>query len=198
MLENKLRPKFQTIFVAPVAKKLSHYFTPNQVSIFALGCGLFSALFLVFDWVLASIILLLLSGYFDVVDGSIARIKNESSAFGTMLDILSDRMVEAAIVIALVLRQPELSIVGLFMLSSMLLCVSSFLVAGIFSTEVSHKSFHYSSGLMERAEAFAFFILMILFPSWSIGLGILFTVLVLWTAGVRLYEFHKMTQSLDR
>jgi archaetidylinositol phosphate synthase len=193
MLKDKIRPKFQAIFVTPIAQLLSKRCHPNQVTIIALIIGVFSAIALAFDLKIISILLLLLSGYLDILDGVIARINSQSSPFGTMMDILSDRFVESAIIIALVYRQPELAFVGLFMLSAMLLCVSSFLIAGIFSSEASHKSFHYSSGLMERAEAFIFFILIILLPSLTLYLGIIFTVLVLWTAIVRLYEFYKMT-----
>jgi archaetidylinositol phosphate synthase len=192
MLEDKIRPQFQAIFVTPVAQIFSKFCHPNQITAIALSIGIFSAITLVFDLRTIAILLLLLSGYLDILDGAIARINKQSSPFGTMMDILSDRFVESAIIIALVYRQSELAFVGLFMLSAMLLCVSSFLIAGIFSSEASHKSFHYSSGLMERAEAFIFFIIMILLPSLAFYLGVIFTVLVLWTAIVRLYKFYKM------
>ena len=194
MLENRIRSQFQAIFVTPIAQIFSKICHPNQVTVIALFIGIFSAVALAFDLKTVAILLLLLSGYLDILDGAIARINAQSSPFGTMLDILSDRFVESAIIIALVCRQPELALVGLFMLSAMLLCVSSFLIAGIFSSEASQKSFYYSSGLMERAEAFIFFILMILLPSLAFYLGIIFTILVLWTAVVRLYEFYKMTK----
>lgn len=50
-------------------------------------------------------------------------------------------------------------------LGSMLLCITSFLVVGIFTENQSQKSFHYSPGLMKRAEAFSFFIAMMIWPA---------------------------------
>ena len=67
-----------------------------------------------------------------------------------------------------------------------------FLVVGIVSDMVSNKTFYYSPGLMERAEAFLFFTLMILFPSQFIWLGILFSVLALFTAIQRVFEFRSL------
>lgn len=69
-----------------------------------------------------------------------------------------DRVVEFVVVLALWFVAPQQrGLWCLLMLGSMLLCITSFLVVGIFSENQSQKSFHYSSGLMERAEAFSFF-----------------------------------------
>lgn len=53
------------------------------------------------------------------------------------------------------------------------------------------KNFHYSPGVMERAEAFIFFIAMMLWPSAFGKLAALFSVLVLFTAGIRLHQFYQ-------
>lgn len=124
------------------------------------------------------------------------RAYKTTAHFGTVLDILSDRLVESFIVIALFIRDPTLAFVCLLMMMSMLVCVSSFLLVGIFSEKQSEKSFYYSPGLMERAEAFIFFIAMIIFNQFALIIGIVFTLLVLWTTGVRVYEFYK--QSSER
>ena len=82
------------------------------------------------------------SGYLDVLDGSIARLQNSSSNFGTMLDILSDRAVEIFIIVAIFINQPLENLwVAIFMLVSISFCVYSFLLVGIFSQRESQKSF---------------------------------------------------------
>ena len=107
-----------------------------------------------------------------------------------MLDILSDRFVESFVIIALFINQPNIAWVGLLMMMSILVCVSSFILVGIFSQQSSYKSFYYSSGLMERGETFIFFIIMILLPVTVLWLGVIFTILVLWTTlyRVRIWE----------
>ena len=127
----------------------------------------------------------------DILDGSIARIQNKSTHFGTVLDILSDRLVESFIIIALFLRDPNLALICLLMMMSILVCVSSFLLIGIFSDKQSEKSFYYSPGLMERAEAFIFFISMILFADYAWLFGIIFILLVLWTTFIRIFQFQR-------
>ncbi|GAB4222603.1 MAG: CDP-alcohol phosphatidyltransferase family protein [Francisella sp.] len=190
MIEQKIRPWFQKYFINYVARIISRYnVSANMITILSLTTGVISALFV--SWLpLLAVIFLLLSGYLDILDGSIARIKNQSTAFGTMLDILSDRFVESFIIIALFIRHPQISLVGLLMMMSIIVCVSSFLLVGIFVQKEYHKSFYYSPGLIERAETFIFFIIMILFPSTVLWLGILFTFLVLWTTFYRVVEFY--------
>ena len=135
-------------------------------------------------------IFLLISGYLDVLDGSLSRLQKSSSSFGTILDILSDRFVESfIIIIAIFINQPQIAWVGLLMMMSIIVCISSFLLVGIFSQKESIKSFYYSPGLIERAEIFIFFIIMI-FPSIVLMLGLIYTLLVLWTTLYRCYEFY--------
>ncbi|MBK2007280.1 CDP-alcohol phosphatidyltransferase family protein, partial [Francisella orientalis] len=93
MIEQKIRPAFQRIFVDNVAKLVAPIIAPNAVTILSLICGLVAAVSFFINQYLC-VFLLLLSGYLDILDGSVARLQNSSSSFGTMLDILSDRFVE--------------------------------------------------------------------------------------------------------
>ena len=107
------------------------------------------------------------------------------------LDILSDRFVESGVLIGLFTRQPELGLIILLMMMSMLICVSTFLLVGIFVENNGQKGFYYSDGLMERCEAFILFFIMIIWPQSCFIVGSLFVVLVLWTAFYRIYQFNK-------
>ena len=75
------------------------------------------------------------------------------------------------------------------MLGSVLICITSFLVVAIVSDNQSEKSFYYSPGLMERAEAFIFFILMIWLPQYFSFLSMSFIILVSYTALKRVYDY---------
>ena len=188
MIEERTRPAFQRLFVDRVAKRLSIH--PNTITLASLGTGLLSALLIALNFPLFALLFLLLSGYLDSLDGTVARLTKKSSPFGTVLDIVCDRIVEFAVIFAFFYRY-QAPYASLLMSGSVLVCVTSFLVVSVFLDEKSEKSFTYSSGLMERAEAFVFFSAMILFPSAFLPLAFLFTFLVFSTAFLRVLEFAK-------
>jgi phosphatidylglycerophosphate synthase len=137
-----------------------------------------------------AVLCLALSGFLDTLDGSIARHTQRASPKGAALDIISDRVVEFVIILSLFLIDPaSRALPSLFMLGSVLICITSFLIVGIFTQNESQKSFHYSPGLMERAEAFIFFAAMILFPLAFPVLSALFSLLVAITALIHIFQF---------
>jgi archaetidylinositol phosphate synthase len=192
MFEKYLRPTYQRLFVDPIARKLALWFSLHPIQITITGCliGILGAFVLSSGWALMGLALLLISGYCDTLDGTLARHKKQTSQFGTVLDIVCDRIVEFAIVVSFYSLHEE-GYISLFMLGSILVCVTSFLVVGIFSENSTHKGFYYSSGLIERGEAFLLFSLMICFPYFYHDLAIVFSVLVFLTAGIRLYQFYQ-------
>lgn len=195
MIEQHIRERYQQILVNPVANHLRYFVTPNQITLLSgmLGVLIFPAL--MFHQEFLALCLLLLSGYCDTLDGTLARFSQQTSNWGSVLDIMTDRLVEFVVVLALWFVAPiERGLGCLLMLGSMLLCITSFLVVGIFSENQSQKSFHYSPGLMERAEAFSFFIAMMLWPRAFIFLACLFTLLVTLTAIIRLTQFYNQQQ----
>ena len=195
MIEQTLRPLAQRLFFSPLAALLAPHISPNQMTLLSciLGICVIPAYYYFGAW--CGTLALLLSGIADVLDGSIARKRGESSPVGGIYDILSDRVVESAAIIALYVAIPDSGIICLFMLSSILLCITSFLLSGIHTPKDGKKSFYYSPGFMERAEAFTFFIAIMWLPNWFIGLGLLFTALVLWTTYVRMKELISQLNS---
>lgn len=191
MLEAIARPFVQRKFVDDLAKYIANKaVSPNMVTLFAALLGLMIIPALVQGWVLGALGLLWGSGYLDMLDGSIARY-GDSTQLGAVLDIIADRFVESAVIFGLFLVAPERAMLCLLMLVSVLLCVTSFLVVGIFTQNSSNKSFHYSPGLMERAEAFIFFSLMMIMPQYFETFAILFVVLLGLTTVIRIMEFAK-------
>lgn len=191
MLESKIRAKYQKYFIEPILAAIPGAVRPLHITVLSLVSGLLIIPMIVVNE-LAAVGLMFLSGYLDSLDGSLARFRNDTSDVGAVLDIMSDRAVECAVFIALFFKYPDIeSGMIILMLIATLLCITSFLVVGIFEKNTSGKQFHYSPGLIERAEAFIFFALMILFPGIFVWLAIVYTVLVLYTAIVRVNEFCK-------
>jgi len=191
MIETYLRPTYQQFLVDPLAAKIKRTCSANTITLLACLTGLLILPALVTQHSYVAIILLLCSGYLDTLDGTLAREQGNSSDFGSMLDIVCDRFVEFVVILGLYAIDPvHRGGLCLLMLGSVLICVTTFLVVGIFANNTSEKGFHYSPGLMERTEAFAFFIAMIALPNHFQSLALCFSFLVFLTAAVRIFEFH--------
>lgn len=193
MIETYLRPTYQLCIVNPIAKKIP--FSPEKITYAACLIGILVTPALVLNLPNLAIFLLLISGFLDTLDGSVAKITNCTSSTGSVLDIVSDRIVELAVIIGLFFVDPAHRALGaLAMLGSCYLCITSFLVVGIFTPNQSSKGFHYSPSLIERAEAFLFFIAMILWPNQFKQLAFLFTGLVLLTSLLHIKQFIKLNK----
>lgn len=194
MIEAYLRPTYQRFFLDPLAhllKRLS-FVTPNGVTSTAVVLGVMAAMAFVFHASLIAVLLLLLSGFCDSLDGTLARLSDRSSHFGAAWDIVGDRIVEFAVMAAFYFYNPAVNALGvLMMLGASYLCITTFLVVGIFTENASQKGFHYSVGLMERLEAFLFFGVMMLFPHMIPWLAWCYAILVFYTALNRLLEFKR-------
>ncbi len=195
MLEKYVSRAYQRILIIPVVKHLSKWrWHPNTITLIACLTGLTIPLALWYGRSACAVILLIVSGYLDSVDGVLARARQCQSELGAALDISSDRLVEFAIVFGLLIIDPSTrAIPAALMLGSILVCVTTFLIVGMFTDNHTQKSFFYDVGLMERAEAFLFFALMIIYPAHFSLLADVFSALVMLTACLRLLSFVKMT-----
>jgi len=191
MIETYCRPLYQKLLVKPIGKFAAHYCSANCITILSLLIGICVPFALLFIHHILAVVLLLISGYLDTLDGTVARMRNDTSNIGCVFDIVTDRVVEFGAVLGLFFIAPQTrGLYCILMLGSILICVTSFLVVGVFTEKDDNdKSFFYSVGLMERAEAFIFFIAMIFIPSWFAELAIIFIILVTGTGVYRVYEF---------
>lgn len=198
MLEHYVRVYYQRVFVDPFIMLLSKSskISANSITIAAAISGVMAGLSLALHLSIIGLMLLVISGWLDTLDGSFARATNTNSSRGSVLDIVFDRLVEFFIVFGLYLYQPAVrATAAICLLGSFLLCISSFLVVGIFSQNESQRSFHYSPGLIERAEVFMFFTLMIIFPRMFNVLAWLLLLLVLYTTFIRVLQFYTRRKS---
>lgn len=193
MLDTILQRPFEEHFLSKIARfRFFRKVTPAILTYLGLIVGLLVPISLYLHHPTIALALLLLSGCFDLLDGAVARAQSKASEVGATLDIFFDRIVEFSIILGFALYDPGRAMLCLFMLGSVLLCVTSFLVISLFTIQFpTYKSFNYSPGIIERFEAFLFFAVMIYFPS-SFGiLSPLFSFLVLFTGIFRVYQFSK-------
>jgi CDP-diacylglycerol--glycerol-3-phosphate 3-phosphatidyltransferase len=91
-------------FESPIASGF-HYvgLTPNKVTLLGLLISLIASYLIFLNEFMLSGILLLIAGWLDMMDGSIARKYGQSSIQGAFLDSVADRISEAATLIGLFL-----------------------------------------------------------------------------------------------
>ena len=166
--------------------------TPNNVTILALLLGVSTSIFLYFDMQIIAVTLLWVSGYLDAVDGAMARRSNSSSSFGTLLDIVSDRIVEVSIVLVLGLKYVDVRYNLIVLTVCILMSMTIFLTVGALSEKKGVKSFYYQAGVVERSEGFIFFSLMILIPSYLGIITNIFSILIIITAIQRFLEAKRL------
>lgn len=167
--------------------------TPNSVSIIALIIGILSSVLLYFDKLILAVAFLWTSGYLDSVDGAMARKKNLTSAFGTLLDITFDRIVELSIILVLALKFENSRLELLILTMMILISMTIFLTVGALAKNNGVKSFRYQAGIAERSEGFIFFSLMILLSYTKLGLVTnIFSIVILITIIQRALEAKKL------
>lgn len=166
--------------------------TPNKATALALVSGLLASFMLYWDYRFFTLILLWFSGFFDVIDGQIARKLNLSSDIGALMDIVFDRIVEIVFIYVCAMKAADGGFAFMFLFSTIIISMTIFLTVGALSSKVSEKAFYYQAGLMERTETFIVFTIMVFLPQYTSHISILFGIAILFTAGQRFYEAHKI------
>lgn len=198
MLDTHARKLIQPFFEGLASIFITIGLSPTQVTLIAGATGVCSALFVLINMPITAILLLWISGMLDAVDGTMARKLNQQTKWGTFLDILSDRLVEVTIILALATHHPD-AIYGLLILTvTIILSLTAFFTAGTLVDLKSEKSFYYQAGLAERTEGFIFLTLMILLPAAFIWITLIFAAVVLFTAFQRSYQLYKILYSTER
>ncbi|MGL6185287.1 MAG: CDP-alcohol phosphatidyltransferase family protein [Clostridium chrysemydis] len=168
-------------------------FTPNLVTVIALITGILAAFLNFYGNIIIALLLLWISGYLDSVDGAMARKLGLTTPFGTLLDITFDRLVELSIIISIALKYENTRIYLLFLLSSILISMTIFLIVGALSKNNGIKSFRYQAGVAERTEGFIMFsLIMCLEGNYKIITINIFTIIILITIFQRIIEAKKL------
>ena len=105
MLNNfreSLKPTLQNVGKAFAATGLSANAWTAVGLIFAFASSIIYALHFEYSFILGGI-LLLVSGFFDIVDGQVARIKGKASQKGAFLDSVFDKIAEVAIFLGILI-----------------------------------------------------------------------------------------------
>lgn len=181
-------------FVSPLAR---HGVTPNAVTVVGFVLNVVTAAVLATGHLSTGGALLFLSGLFDMLDGALARVTAQQSAFGAFLDSLLDRYSEAVILLALIYvfsergQTPAVLLVYAVAVGSLLISYARARAEGL---GVDSKV-----GIAPRPERVLILGLGLLFNPWTTiaALSVL-AVLTHVTAMQRLYDVWRQMERKER
>lgn len=99
----KLKQRVQSTVASQARGAHNMGLTPNEVSICGIILAFLSAVLYGYVLLLPAILLLLFSGYCDILDGALARLYKQATPFGGFLDSLLDRYADAAVYVGVIL-----------------------------------------------------------------------------------------------
>jgi len=171
-----------------------------MITWFGLCLAVVTAVLIAIGNLLAAGLLMLVSGYFDILDGALARHTDKATRFGAILDSTLDRLSEAVVLLgilalflitkepnlfALIDRQWAVFLVGVTLLGSPLV---SYIRARAEALGIQCQV-----GIFTRTERVIVLVLGLLTKQIIIALAII-ALLSLITAGQRLFYVHKQTK----
>ena len=114
-------------FTKPVARLLARtVVTPSTLTWFAFGLALGAAVLIITGHIFAAGLVVLIAGFFDLLDGALARYTNRATRFGAILDSTLDRLSEAVVLLGILViyareqQVAQILLVGVALLSSLL------------------------------------------------------------------------------
>ena len=178
-------------FEEPAARLLHTLkLTPTAVTITGLVLNLGVAYLAAVDLLLPAGLLLIVASAFDMLDGALARLTGRESRFGALLDSVSDRLGEAAVLFGLlVLFYNDDSAAGVVL--AFLAMVASFMVSYL-RARGEGLGIRSDVGIMTRPERMVVLTVGMLVGHMLVPLGIIVTLSTL-TAGQRLHHLWGQT-----
>jgi phosphatidylglycerophosphate synthase len=132
-----------------------------------------------------ALLVLSASGGLDAVDGRVARLGSGPTLWGGVLDLICDRIVEAAVLLGIALPHPEWHLPALVLAATWYVNIGVFLAVGAASERHPEKIIAYPPGLLERSEGLLFALVVVAAPAWTPAAAYLYAALELVTGAQR-------------
>jgi phosphatidylglycerophosphate synthase len=197
MLDSHLRDKVQPVFDRAAAAVAQLHIQPNTITLGAFVLGVLAGIAAGMGHMLPAAVLLWFSGLLDVLDGSVARMTGRATQAGAYMDLVLDRMVEAAVILGFACLLPEHMFAYLLFFAAVLFNFTTFVVAGALFQNSGDKGMHYDPGLAERTETFIVFTLMMLVPRHVFLILMLFNGIVFLTGILRFVKVIRFSKAAE-
>jgi CDP-diacylglycerol--glycerol-3-phosphate 3-phosphatidyltransferase len=182
----QIRKTAEKYFTDPVVTLLSKTgITPNVLTWIGFLIAVVTAVFAALGQMIVAGLLLLFGGYFDMLDGSLARRTGKVTVFGEVLDSTLDRLSEGAILLGLLYWfAVDGSTIGIMLVGVTLL---SSLVVSYIRAKAEIVKVECLKGLFTRPERVVVLAIGFLVNQLEIALGII-ALFSLFTVGQRLFH----------
>ena len=191
----RVRGPFRRL-VQVIAQPLARFgVRPNTITYFSLLLAMIAALSLnLFGSQILFAILVFLAGFFDGVDGAIARLNHFSSKQGALSDSIVDKVAEMVILASIGVAYPSTTILGLSVSLWVVLCVFGWLMTSYTRARAEGLGVaDLDIGLGGRSERLLTLVIFSLFGFLLLGL-IVVTILGFGTAAYRVYHYkHQLS-----
>ena len=183
---SKVRKTAEKYFTDPVISLLAKTsVTPNTLTWIGFLISVVTAVFAAFGYMLVAGLLILFGGYFDMIDGSLARRTGKVTLFGGVLDSTLDRLSEGVLLLGLLYWfAGEGSVIGIMLVGITLL---SSLVVSYIRAKAEIIKVECLEGLFTRPERVIVLAIGLLINQIEIALGIV-AFFSVYTVGQRLYH----------
>ncbi len=193
---NNIRAKLSGWIVKPLLPLLSKgRLKPDVLTLTGLVISGIAAAAISLKYLLVAGLLVLFSGLFDLLDGALARLTNQATSFGALLDSVVDRISEALLFLGLLIlyvrEGSQLEIVLVF-----LSLVGSFLISYI-RARAEGLGIQCKTGWFTRAERVIVLALGLLLSQVLIALIIL-AILTFVTVGQRLAYVRQQSRQKNK
>ena len=146
---------------------------------------------------LLALVLWLLNRLLDGLDGEVARLRSESSEFGTFVDIMADFLVYGGFLVALAVQHQDarLALVALFFayyLNGTAFLALSGILERLKRERQTDRGLHFRRSLTEGFETIVAGALFLLLPEHVSTIAWIFAAMVLFSAAQRLHDGRRV------
>jgi CDP-diacylglycerol--glycerol-3-phosphate 3-phosphatidyltransferase len=170
--------------------------TPNAITWFGFLLAVGAVAFIVTGHLFAAGLMVLLAGFFDILDGALARHRRQTTHFGAVLDSTLDRLSEAVLLLSILwLYAVDQSIIPMLLVGVAL--VGSFLVSYV-RARAEALGLECQVGLFTRAERVIVVALGLLLSQFAYALIIALAIIAVFsfiTVGQRLLYVWQQTKT---
>jgi len=168
--------------------------TPNAITCFGVLISISAGVVIALGHPFVAGFIVLAGGFFDIIDGALARYTGQASRFGAILDSTLDRLAEAAVLLGLmVFYAEEQSVLGIVVVG--IVWISSLLVSYI-RARAEAMGLECKIGIFTRAERVVIIVLGLLLSQIDNALLITLSVIAVLSVVTAVQRLHHVWQQL--
>jgi len=193
MLDEELREGAKPFYMLPARILAKGGVTGNVLTASGLCVGALCLVAVALGLNLLALVLWLLNRLLDGLDGEVARLRSESSEFGTFVDIMADFLVYGGFLVALAVQHQDarLALVALFFayyLNGTAFLALSGILERLKRERQTDRGLHFRRSLTEGFETIVAGALFLLLPEHVSTIAWIFAGMVLFSAAQRLHD----------